>query len=226
MRKSLFAGLTILEPDESILSDDGSFIGADRDTIDRFLEIGAKTHRHTGEAGLANPELPLPSVQAISSGGFINGDVTFVVGYTLVDGDGGETLISPTTSVTTAPPLSPPIQAPTAAIDYSAGALLVDTYYYALTYVDSEGGETPPGAWSSVEREPGFANARCFSPVWTTASRLHQRRAGGSTGPLAEGPSAIWPPESAVRTPFPTMAPSESSATSTRRPMRSTTPTA
>jgi hypothetical protein len=226
MRKSLFAGLTILEPDESILSDDGSFIGADRDTFDRFLEIGAKTHRHTGEAGLANPELPLPSVQAISSGGFINGDVTFVVGYTLVDGDGGETLISPTTSVTTAPPLSPPIQAPTAAIDYSAGALLVDTYYYALTYVDSEGGETPPGAWSSVEREPGFANARVLLsglddglPAASAAGwRLYR--------PLAEGPSAIWPPESAVRTPFRTMAPSESSATSTRRRMRSTTPTA
>jgi hypothetical protein len=65
MRKTLFSGLTVLTPDESILSDDGSFIGADRDTIDRFLEIGAKTHRHTGLPGLNNPGLELEDVAAI-----------------------------------------------------------------------------------------------------------------------------------------------------------------
>jgi hypothetical protein len=53
MRKTLFAGLTVLSPDESLLSDDGAFIGRDRETIDRFLEIGAKTHRHTGLPGLS-----------------------------------------------------------------------------------------------------------------------------------------------------------------------------
>lgn len=195
MRKTLFAGLTVLNPDESILSDDGAFIGRDRDTMDRLLEIGTKTHRHTGLPGLSNPELPLPEVQAIPSGGFISGDTTFTLGFTLVDGDGGETVVSPTTTVTTAPALEPPLVAPDAEIDYTAGALLVDTYYYELTYVDAEGGETPPGAYSVIEREPGFANARVLltglSDGLPAASavgwRLYRAVGGGTFDYLGSG---------------------------------------
>lgn len=160
MQKTLFAGLTVLSPDDSLLSDDGAFIGRDRETIDRFLEIGAKTHRHNGLPGLHNPQLELQDVAAVPSGGTIAGDTSFTFGYSLLDAEGGETLLSPTSVVTTPPALEQPLYAPTAQIDYASGALLADTYYYLLTFLDSEGGETPPGAWVSVEREPGFANAR------------------------------------------------------------------
>jgi hypothetical protein len=195
MRKTLFAGLTVLSPDESILSDDGSFIGADRDTIDRFLEIGAKTHRHTGLSGLSNPGLELEDVTAIPSGGTIAGDTVFTFGYSLLDAEGGETLLSPTSTLTTPPALEQPLYAPYASIDYTAGALLADTYYYELTFIDAEGGETPPGAWVSVEREPGFANARVLlSNISTGVAaasavgwRLYRAVGGGTFDYLASG---------------------------------------
>lgn len=199
MQKSLFAGLTVLSPDESILSDDGAFIGRDRETIDRFLEIGAKTHRHTGLPGIANPGLPLQDVQAIPSGGTIAADVTFTLGYSVVDSDGGETMLSPTTVVTTPPALEQPLLAPTAVIDYGdGGTLLIETYYYTLTYIDAEGGETPPGAWAQVEREPGFPNARVLlsglangiAAASAVGWRLYRAVGGGTFDFLASGGSA------------------------------------
>lgn len=199
MRKSLFAGITVLEPDESILQDDGAFIGRDRDTIDRFLEIGAKTHRHTGLPGIDNPELELPVVEAIPSGGTIPAGISFTLGYSLVDGDGGETMLSPTSTVTTAAPLEQPLAAPIGEVDYDDGGnLLVETFYYVLTYIDAEGGETPPGAWLSIEREPGFPNARVLLSGLTegmanaSASgwRLYRAVGGGTFDYMATGASA------------------------------------
>jgi hypothetical protein len=196
MEKSLFAGLTVLSPDESVLTDDGAFIGRDRETIDRFLEIGAKTHRHNGLPGLDNPQPPLPEVEAIPSGGTIAAGVTFTLGYTLVDGDGGETMLSPTTTVTTPAPLEQPLYAPTAEVDYAdGGVLLAETYYYTLTFIDSEGGETPPGAWVQVEREPGFPNARILlsglaaGVAGASASgwRLYRAVGGGTFDYMASG---------------------------------------
>jgi hypothetical protein len=199
MEKSLFAGLTILAADESVLSDDGAFIGRDRETVDRFLEIGAKTHRHTGLPGLLNPELSLPDVEVVSSGGgAIPAGTSFVLGYTLVDQDGGETMLSPTTTVTTPEHMDPPISAPVAEIDYSGGELMVETYYYTLTLIDGEGGETPGGAWTSVEREPGFPNARVLlsglsAPAAAASAsgwRLFRAVGGSTFDLLAMGGSA------------------------------------
>lgn len=159
MEKSLFAGLTVLDEDESILEDAGAFIGRDREIIDRLLEIGAKTHRHTGEDGILDPNQVL-GASAVASAGTLPGDLTFSVGYTLEDSDRGETLISPLVTLTTPPVIERPLSAPTGVISYVAGALPTDTYYYAVAFTDAEGGETPVGPAVAVEREPGFANAQ------------------------------------------------------------------
>jgi hypothetical protein len=159
MEKSLFAGLTILDEDESILEDAGAFVGRDREIIDRLLELGAKTHRHIGGDGLLDPNQAL-GASAVASAGTLPGDLTFSIGYTLEDSDRGETLISPLVTLTTPPVIERPLFAPVGAISYAAGSLPTDTYYYAISYTDAEGGETQVGPAVPVERQPGFANAQ------------------------------------------------------------------
>ena len=39
MKKTIFAGLTILDPGEGLSTDDGAFTGRDREAIDRLLRI-------------------------------------------------------------------------------------------------------------------------------------------------------------------------------------------
>ena len=111
MEKSLFAGLTILDPDESILEDNGAFTKRDRQTIDRFLELGAKTHRHDGTDGLANPPSEMDGT-AVASAGQIPADISFSLAYTLEDDQGGETLLSPQITVATPSVIEPPTFAP------------------------------------------------------------------------------------------------------------------
>lgn len=159
MDRTLFAGLTRLEPGESLQSDNGSFQSENPETIDRFLEIGAVTHRHDAHAAQANPIIA-PSASAVASGGHIPGGTALVFGYTLLDDEAGETTLSPLVTVTTDPPLDPPSAPPLGVIDYTAGDLLTDTYYYAVSLTDGEGGETPIGEPVAVEREPGFANGQ------------------------------------------------------------------
>ena len=82
MRKTTFAGLTALGPEDSIFTDGAAFTTRDRDEIDRGLKIGIKTHRHTGLPGLSDPTLA-PSASIIASGGTIESGLTVTVGYTL-----------------------------------------------------------------------------------------------------------------------------------------------
>jgi hypothetical protein len=194
MEKTLFAGLTVLEPDESINTDNGAYIGRDRRTIDRALELGAKTHRHTGLPGLSNPLQELAAT-IVPSAGAIDASRTFSIAYTVEDSEGGETLLSPPVVVSTPAPFDPPFVAPTAEIDYSAGSLLTDTYYYAMSYVDGAGGETPIGPSVAVEREPGYPNARVvftglddgLAAASATGWRLYRAVGGGDYHLLAEG---------------------------------------
>lgn len=195
MRKTQFAGLTVLDDDESIISDGAAFIGRDRDVIDRMLQLGAKTHRHTGTSGLSNPEQGGLDADVVASGGTLSADLSVTVGFTLEDSDGGETLISPTVTVATQEPLDVPLFAPVGVADYTSGELQVDTYYYGVTYSDGEGGETPLGPTVDVERAPGYANARVLlsglSEGMATASaanwRLYRAVGGGEFCFLASG---------------------------------------
>lgn len=159
MRKTPFAGITVLDPDESLLSGGGAFIGEDRDAIDHFLRLGAKTHRHDGSSGLSDP-VQVASGGMAQQGGSLPADLSFGLGYTLVDADGGETRISPVVTISSPPPASPPTAQATATVDYGGGSLLVGTYYYAVSLVDNAGGETPVGPAATATRAPGHASGR------------------------------------------------------------------
>lgn len=194
MRKTTFAGLTILEPGEGLDTDNGAFIDRDREHIDHFLQLGAKLHRHNNAAGLSVPTVA-PSGAIIASGGVIPPGLTISLGYTLEDAQGGETTLSPLAVVTTGSPMTIPVAAPSAAIDYTGGSLLVDTYYYAVTWIDGEGGETPSGPAVSVERAPGFASGQVklsnltygMAGAGAVGWRLYRAKGGGSYDLLTTG---------------------------------------
>lgn len=197
--KSLFAGLTILDPGESILEDDGAFTDKDRRTIDRFLEIGAKTHRHNAAPGLTNPVSPM-GASAVASAGQIPAEISFSVAYTLEDDQGGETLLAPLVTTATANAITPPTFAPSGQITYASGGLLTDTYYYAYSFLDGEGGETPIGPATAVEREPGYASGAAILTglsvglvdAGATGWNLYRAVGGGDFHLLASGGSDVY----------------------------------
>lgn len=194
MRKTPFIGLTVLDSGESLFSDNAAFTTRDREEIDRALKIGVRTHRHTGLPGLSDPT-NAPSAAVIASAGTIDAGVTITIGYTLEDANGGETLISPLAVVSTPVPLDVPASAPVAELDTSSGELMVDTYSYAITYIDSEGGETPAGPSVIISRDPGPATSQIklsglttgLEAAGATGWRLYRATGGGSLVFLAEG---------------------------------------
>ena len=205
MQKSQFSGITILEAGESLIDDDGAYTGHDRKVIDFFLERGAKTHRHTGATGLTNPTIA-PGAANVASGGTIPADVDLVVGYTLQDDARGETTLSPTTVVSTPAPLTPPESEIIATLDYGTGVLTVDSYYYAITHIDDEGGETPLGPSVIAQRQPGYPNARVllsgldddFAESGAVGWRLYRARSGGQFAFLASGTSDAYTDDGTV----------------------------
>jgi hypothetical protein len=196
MNKTLFAGLTQLDPGESLQSDNASFQSENPVITDRLLEIGAVTHRHNAHPAQANPASGFaPGASAVASGGVIPADTAIYIGYTLRDFEQGETLISPLVTVTTEAALDQPADAPTAVIDYTGGGLVADTYYYALSTLDAEGGETPIGPATTVEREPGYASGRVqlsglLAPIQAASGaawRLWRAEGGGDLFSIASG---------------------------------------
>jgi hypothetical protein len=196
MEKTLFAGLTQLDPGESLSTDNASFQSENPPKIDRLLEVGAVTHRHNAHPAQANPGSGLePGASAVASGGHIPADLTVYVGFTLLDFDQGETTLSPIVTVSTDTPLPGPDDGPTAEADYTAGGLLPDTYYYAISLLDAEGGETPVGPTTAVEREPGYASGRVLlsgllEPVLAASAsawRLWRAVGGGDLFYIASG---------------------------------------
>lgn len=194
MKKTLFAGLTVLEPGEGLATDNGAFVSADPQIEDRLLEIGAKTHRHTGLAGLSNPS-GAPVASIVASGGALPSDLAISVGYTLEDSQGGETMLSPIAVVSTPGGLPEPPAAPSAQISHAAGQLAVNTYYYAASFVDGEGGETELGPAVSADRQPGFASGQIIltqlsfgmAAAGAAGWRLYRAIGGDSFDLLATG---------------------------------------
>lgn len=193
MHKTTFAGLTALDPGEPITTDGSSFTAKNPDIIDHLLKIGARTHRHNAAAPLPNPATP-PNVQVLDTGGALPSDTPVIVAYTLLDDEGGETLASPAALVTTPSGIAAPIEGPDLDIDYSAGTLTVGTYQYAVTLVDSSGGETPASPASSITRDPGQPNATItISGLATLIGgdinrwRLYRKKDAGQLLLLTEG---------------------------------------
>lgn len=158
MRTTPFAGLTQLDPDESLATNNASFQSNDPEIVDHFLQVGAVTHRHDEHAALSDP-IVAPSATVSSAGGTIGADEVMTLGYTLLDADGGETMISPPTVVSTDAPLEGPTSEIDGSVTYDGGDLLSGTYYYCITLLDGAGGETVAGPDVQVTREPGFASA-------------------------------------------------------------------
>lgn len=195
MRKTPFAGLTELEPSESLATDGGSFVSRNPSIIDYYLEIGARSHRHTGDAPLADPAAP-PIVTVSTAGGTIPADTVLAVTYTLVDERGGETRPAPVVTLTTPLPMDEPFEAPQIALELDqGGTLTVGTYYYAASLIDDAGGETPIGPIAEVVREPGAATARVrltgladlVADAGALRYRLYRAKDQGEFDLLAEG---------------------------------------
>lgn len=197
MHKTRFAGLTALDAEESLDTDGASFITRNPDLIDHFLEVGVVTHRHDAHAALANP-LAQPSGTTLATGGNLTSDLPVYLGYTVLDADGGETAVSPVLALTTDAALDPPSSPLRLTPSYSSGALMADTYYYAVTLADGSGGETLPGPVASVDREPGSPVASItidgltddFAAFGAVAWRLYKAQSGGDLAYYASGATA------------------------------------
>jgi hypothetical protein len=197
VKKTPYAGLSILDPGEPLSEDNGAFTGRDRSTIDHLLEVGSKTHRHNGLPGLANPAVAASAV-VIASAGTIPSSLSISLGYTLEDSVAGETMLSPVVVVSTPPPMGAPQAPPVAAVNTAEGELLVNTYYYAVTFADGEGGETPLGPAATAQRQPGFANSQVelsdltdgMEAAGAAGWRLYRAIGGNAYNLLATGDSS------------------------------------
>lgn len=194
MKKTPFAGLSMLDPGDPLSEDNGAFTGRDRGTIDHLLEIGSKTHRHNGLSGLDNPVVPASAV-IVPSAGAIPSNLSISLGYTLEDSVAGETMLSPVSVVSTPPPVGLPQLPPVAVVSTAAGTLLVNTYYYAVTFTDGEGGETSLGPAATAQRQPGFANSQAelsgltagMEAAGAVGWRLYRAIGGNAYNLLASG---------------------------------------
>lgn len=198
MQKTRFAGLTRLDPGEALSADNYAFQGIDRDTIDRLLELGARTHRHDAHPALLDPTAE-PTVAIDSTGGAFPADTAVGFCYTLVDANGGETLPSDVVTATTDVGLEAPDDTPDADVDNAAGDLLAGTYYYGISFTDGQGGETTVGPAIQVDVDPGYANAQIvLTGMGTLADdsgaagwRLYKASATGLLTFLAAGNTAV-----------------------------------
>lgn len=199
MKKSNFAGLTQIEDNESPTSDNNSFFDENISRIDHLLQLGAVTHRHDAHGALANP-LATPSGGVTPAGGSIEADQAVTIGYTLLDDQGGETAVSPSVTLSTAPALDGPTSALEGVVTYSSGALMTANYMYAITLTDGAGGETPIGPVVSLDRDPGTSYAEItlfglntdFAVSGATGWRLYKSVNGDPFGYYASGTAASF----------------------------------
>jgi hypothetical protein len=159
MHRTAFAGLTALDPNDQITVDGSSFLYGNTPIIDRLLRVGCVTHRHDAHLGIGNPVGTL-SASVTQTGGQIPAGTTIYMGYTLVDSQGGETMLSPVVTVNTQGPIIPDVEPPTASAQYTGGQLPVGGYSYAINYRDAAGGRTELQPAVFVEREPGHASGQ------------------------------------------------------------------
>lgn len=205
MRITPFAGLTELEPQDPLSTDNSSFQARNPSIIDRYLEVGAVSHRHDDHDPLGNPDAQ-PSAFASATGGVIPASSVFFIGYTLLDDESGETEISPVVTVSTGPPLDPPSNAPSATVEYTGGSLIAGSYYYGLTLVDADGGETELSDVTSVVREPGFPSGQVqlggldtdMIALGAAGWRLWKAIGGGAWGLLAQGTDSTYTDDGTV----------------------------
>jgi hypothetical protein len=198
VNKTSFAGLTELDPGESLFSDGSSFTARNPSITDYYLQLGARLHRHDAAPALADPTAELV-VDLVLDGGALSAGLTVLVAYTLLDERGGETLPSPAAMVTTAAAVEAPADEPLTELLYDAGTLTIGSYHYVVTLVDGAGGETPASPMTTVVRDPGSPVARIrvsgladyiTDTPGAERYRLYRAKDTGSLSLLAEGTEA------------------------------------
>lgn len=155
MDRTPFAGLTLLSPEDPLSTDEYSFQSLNPAIIDQLLRLAVQAHRHDAHAAMVDPVLD-PVLTLLDAGGTIPADTTIYVGYTLVDADGGETVLNSSPDlVTTEAGIEAPDSAPALDSDTDAGTLVTGTYEYAVTVTDGTGGESGIGPSASIVIDPG-----------------------------------------------------------------------
>lgn len=138
-----FADFTHLDPSDALSADNYGIQHRNPLLIDYFLRLIWEGARD-GHDAMADPADPATAA-VDAAGGQIPSDLTLSVGYTLLDGDGGESALAPLTVVATPAGLAAPEDSPVVVRDTVAGTLLANTYAYAVTLTDGAGGETALG---------------------------------------------------------------------------------
>lgn len=138
-------GLNKLRRGDSFSDDNYKFTDADRDTVDTVAFFGLN-HHHTGgpvgDGSVTGPVDP-PGAVGVDAGGSIPNGLRLRYVYTIVDGDGFESLPSPEEVFTTPDALDTPD--PPTLDRTSGGTLPPGQYVYGLTSARVTGGETTVG---------------------------------------------------------------------------------
>jgi hypothetical protein len=219
MKKTKFAGLTVVEENDSVYTDGGTFLARNPEVTDRMLEVGAVTHRHDEHAALTDPAVGADA-SVSDTGGSIPAGVTLYVSYTLEDAQGGETTMAPAVAVSTDEPMQAPDTGFSAVADYTAGTLLAGTYYYAITLLDGSGGQSEIGPAVAVTRAPGYPAGRAmfsgltsdFAATGAVGWRLYRAVNGGDWAYLTDGSTDTFA-DDGIECADPTMRPPSASDT-------------
>lgn len=195
-----FAGLEALAPGDLLSTDGYRFQAVNPGIIDRLLRLGAVRHRHDEHAATPNPTTA-PTLANKSTGGTIPAGLDLSVGFTWVDGEGGETLLSPVGTVSTAAEMSDPQFPPEAEADYTTGTLLAANLDYGVTISDGLGGETtlsPVATIQLLPKEHGAVRIKHLKAILEEVApgiggaewRLWRSRNGGPQYLMAHGKGA------------------------------------
>lgn len=186
-------GLQKVPAGESIF--DG-FTTQDRDTIDFLLRLGAQMHKHDAHAALPAPSVE-PYIVIAGTGGTIPAGTSVFTAVTALDALGGETVVGPVGSALAPDPLGDVPGVPTAVVDYTAGTLPPNTYYYVVTVTDDAGGESEASDPVQAVVVPGNPNGRVVLSGLTAIAgsgsgwRIYRSTNGGELGLLGQDVAAV-----------------------------------
>jgi hypothetical protein len=114
----------------------------DRDAIDRLLYFAGEAHHHTGTAALNVSPTTAASLTLNTTQGSLPAATRVYYGYTYVDANGFETVISPAAYIDLSGPVAMPGQ-PTVTASTAAGTLPPGGYFYCVSaYVGANTAET------------------------------------------------------------------------------------
>lgn len=148
-----FAGLEVLAPGDLLSTDGYRFQAVNPVIIARLLRLGAVLHKHDEHAATPDPT-EAPTLVNKATGGTIPAGLNLSVGFTWLDTEGGETLLSPVATVATEAEMGDPQFAPEVEADYTTGTLLASNFDYGLTVTDGLGGESALSPVASIQLLP------------------------------------------------------------------------